>query len=143
MQRRGLCRRPACRPPLTPRSRKSHQVKAMLVKEDIAVFVMSVSTACGIQPGGVSVAVLLACDQLSFEQHCLLRRNVAKLVSSDCGHQLTPVVLRCAGRSFVRPSGTEDVVRVYAEAATQQEADALAAAVARQVERHAGGLGGS
>jgi phosphoacetylglucosamine mutase len=45
-----------------------------------------------------------------------------------------------AGRSFVRPSGTEDVVRVYAEAATQQEADALAAAVGRQVERLAGGL---
>lgn len=27
------------------------------------------------------------------------------------------------GRSFVRPSGTEDVVRVYAEAATRSEAD--------------------
>jgi phosphoacetylglucosamine mutase len=27
------------------------------------------------------------------------------------------------GRSFVRPSGTEDVVRVYAEAATRKEAD--------------------
>lgn len=27
------------------------------------------------------------------------------------------------GRSFVRPSGTEDCVRVYAEAATRQEAD--------------------
>jgi len=32
------------------------------------------------------------------------------------------------GRCFVRPSGTEDVVRVYAEAATQAEADALAEA---------------
>ncbi|GIY04212.1 hypothetical protein CEXT_197961, partial [Caerostris extrusa] len=30
------------------------------------------------------------------------------------------------GRAFVRPSGTEDVVRVYAEAATQDEADKLA-----------------
>lgn len=29
-------------------------------------------------------------------------------------------------RCFVRPSGTEDVVRIYAEAPTQQEADALA-----------------
>lgn len=27
------------------------------------------------------------------------------------------------GRSFVRPSGTEDVVRVYAEAATRTDAD--------------------
>ena len=30
------------------------------------------------------------------------------------------------GRCFVRPSGTEDVVRVYAEASTQDEANALA-----------------
>jgi phosphoacetylglucosamine mutase len=30
------------------------------------------------------------------------------------------------GRCFVRPSGTEDVVRVYSEAATQEEADSLA-----------------
>ncbi|TNM95045.1 hypothetical protein fugu_017804 [Takifugu bimaculatus] len=29
-------------------------------------------------------------------------------------------------RSFVRPSGTEDVVRIYAEAETQESADALA-----------------
>lgn len=27
------------------------------------------------------------------------------------------------GRSFVRPSGTEDCVRVYAEAETREEAD--------------------
>ena len=33
------------------------------------------------------------------------------------------------GRSLVRPSGTEDCVRVYAEAATKEEADRLAAAV--------------
>jgi phosphoacetylglucosamine mutase len=31
-----------------------------------------------------------------------------------------------AGRTFVRPSGTEDVVRIYAEAATRGGADALA-----------------
>ncbi|GAA5946670.1 hypothetical protein JCM3765_000341 [Sporobolomyces pararoseus] len=34
------------------------------------------------------------------------------------------------GRSFVRPSGTEDCVRVYAEAATREKADALAQKVA-------------
>ncbi|GAA5825888.1 hypothetical protein JCM11251_000040 [Rhodosporidiobolus azoricus] len=34
------------------------------------------------------------------------------------------------GRSFVRPSGTEDCVRVYAEAATRKEADDLAQKVA-------------
>lgn len=31
------------------------------------------------------------------------------------------------GRCFVRPSGTEDVVRVYAEGRTQEDADSLAA----------------
>jgi phosphoacetylglucosamine mutase len=45
------------------------------------------------------------------------------------------------GRSFVRPSGTEDVVRVYAEADSQEAADALAVAVARLVHAHAGGVG--
>lgn len=39
------------------------------------------------------------------------------------------------GRCFVRPSGTEDVVRVYAEASTQVEADGLAKSVAHHVER--------
>ena len=33
------------------------------------------------------------------------------------------------GRSFVRPSGTEPIVRVYAEAATETEALALSKAV--------------
>jgi len=38
------------------------------------------------------------------------------------------------GRSFVRPSGTEDAVRVYAEAATRSEADDLASKVAALVK---------
>ena len=37
------------------------------------------------------------------------------------------------GRSFVRPSGTEDCVRVYAEAETQVEADSLSAKVSEVV----------
>ena len=41
----------------------------------------------------------------------------------------------------MRPSGTEDVVRVYAEAATQQAADKLAAQVARHVHELAAGVG--
>ncbi|KAF7269692.1 phosphoglucomutase 3-like protein nst [Rhynchophorus ferrugineus] len=45
------------------------------------------------------------------------------------------------GRSFVRPSGTEDVVRVYAEASTKQDCDRLAAEVARKVFELAGGTG--
>lgn len=44
------------------------------------------------------------------------------------------------GRSFVRPSGTEDVVRVYAEAETQELADILAERVAALVHEHAGGI---
>jgi phosphoacetylglucosamine mutase len=45
------------------------------------------------------------------------------------------------GRSFVRPSGTEDVVRVYAEADTQENADLLAYEVSLAVYNLAGGVG--
>jgi hypothetical protein len=45
------------------------------------------------------------------------------------------------GRAFARPSGTEDAVRVYAEAETQAVADALAADVGRLVYDMAGGVG--
>lgn len=45
------------------------------------------------------------------------------------------------GRSFVRPSGTEDVVRVYAEAANRTECDELAFKVAGLVFDQAGGKG--
>ncbi|XP_053316057.1 phosphoacetylglucosamine mutase [Spea bombifrons] len=44
-------------------------------------------------------------------------------------------------RAFVRPSGTEDVVRVYAEADTQENADALAYEVSLAVYELAGGVG--
>ncbi|KAJ8755210.1 hypothetical protein K2173_019008 [Erythroxylum novogranatense] len=46
------------------------------------------------------------------------------------------------GRSFIRPSGTEDVIRVYAEASTQEAADDLANSVAKLVDRFLG-YGGS
>nr|XP_034837207.1 phosphoacetylglucosamine mutase [Maniola hyperantus] len=46
-----------------------------------------------------------------------------------------------SGRAFVRPSGTEDVVRVYAEADTQESADKLAAEVSQAVFDLAGGVG--
>lgn len=38
-------------------------------------------------------------------------------------------------RCFLRPSGTENVVRIYAEAATRAEADALAVATADALTR--------
>lgn len=40
-----------------------------------------------------------------------------------------------------RPSGTEDVVRVYAEAETRSLAEELAYAVANKVYDFAGGIG--
>ena len=43
------------------------------------------------------------------------------------------------GRSFARASGTEDAIRVYAEAATRSEADDLASKVAALV-KHDGGM---
>ncbi|KAJ1733266.1 hypothetical protein LPJ61_001648 [Coemansia biformis] len=45
------------------------------------------------------------------------------------------------GRAFVRPSGTEDAVRVYAEAATRADCDQLAYLVAGAVFDKAGGRG--
>jgi len=44
-------------------------------------------------------------------------------------------------RCFVRPSGTEDVVRIYAEASTQQEADELAQQAATLVYKLCSGVG--
>jgi len=44
-------------------------------------------------------------------------------------------------RAFARPSGTEDAVRVYAEAGTQEDADALALDALRAVYDLAGGVG--
>jgi len=45
------------------------------------------------------------------------------------------------GRAFARPSGTEDAVRVYAEADSQVAADNLAREVAQLVFDKAGGVG--
>jgi len=45
-------------------------------------------------------------------------------------------------RAFARPSGTEDAVRVYAEAPTQAAADALALDALRAVYDFGGGVGG-
>uniref|UniRef100_A0A2P2I430 Phosphoacetylglucosamine mutase n=1 Tax=Hirondellea gigas TaxID=1518452 RepID=A0A2P2I430_9CRUS len=44
-------------------------------------------------------------------------------------------------RAFCRPSGTEDVVRVYAEASTRELADSLSTKVSQLVFDHAGGVG--
>jgi phosphoglucosamine mutase len=46
--------------------------------------------------------------------------------------------LRGRGRVLVRPSGTEPVVRVLAEAETAQEAESLCASIAALVRRELG-----
>ena len=56
--------------------------------------------------------------------------------------EINALVNKCEdGRAFVRPSGTEDVVRVYAEAKTQLMCDELAYSVAQLVFDRAGGVG--
>jgi phosphoacetylglucosamine mutase len=50
---------------------------------------------------------------------------------------LDEAMKECRGsRAFIRPSGTEDVVRVYAEAPTQEQADALAQRASEIIQRH-------
>ena len=55
--------------------------------------------------------------------------------NSFCAGDYAPV------RAFVRPSGTEDVVRIYAEAWTQADADSLAYKVASLVYDVCNGVG--
>lgn len=43
-----------------------------------------------------------------------------------------------SGRCFVRPSGTEDYVRIYAEAQTQADADRLALLCINAIHQHIG-----
>jgi phosphoacetylglucosamine mutase len=64
-----------------------------------------------------------------------------RLVSPDrLQDRIDDVVRRYeGGRSFVRPSGTEDVVRVYAEALVRSQVDELAFTVAGLVYDEAGG----
>jgi phosphoacetylglucosamine mutase len=79
-------------------------------------------------------------------------KNRSAFVTADADRKLVEpaglqqVVDTCVakvegGRSFVRPSGTEDVVRVYAEAKTRDTCDALAFEVAGEVYDRAGGVG--
>lgn len=68
---------------------------------------------------------------------CLRTRHRTVLYSM---HACLRWLLR-ARRAFARPSGTEDAVRVYAEAQTQAQADELATLVAQLVYDKAGGVG--
>lgn len=68
------------------------------------------------------------------ETECIQPANVQPLLAEAMGGYPH-------GRTFVRPSGTEDVVRVYAEAATRDEADALAVKAAQIVFDTCQGVG--
>jgi phosphoacetylglucosamine mutase len=80
-------------------------------------------------------------------------RDIIKVNEKDDTKVLGPENLRIAleetlktftskqGRAFIRPSGTEDAVRIYAEAQTQEDADELALTFAKLVHSHAGGIG--
>ncbi|XP_077501822.1 phosphoglucomutase 3-like protein nst [Amblyomma americanum] len=64
------------------------------------------------------------------------------LSPSDLQPAIDQLVQGCHnGRAFVRPSGTEDIVRVYAEASSQDAANKLAYEVGMKVYELAGGIG--
>ncbi|KYN18387.1 PREDICTED: phosphoacetylglucosamine mutase isoform X2 [Trachymyrmex cornetzi] len=77
-------------------------------------------------------------------------RNIITTTNAE-RHCLTPVCLQeeidkivskySRGRSFVRPSGTEDIIRVYAECESSSDVNRLAVEVASLVYRLAGGVG--
>lgn len=102
------------------------------------------------QPPHYSVQILLVIRSQLFFQVMVADRAVITTTDAErvC---VTPEGLQdtinkivssfSKGRSFVRPSGTEDVVRVYAEALTQEKADSLAVQVACAVHEQAGGVG--
>ncbi|CEQ41623.1 SPOSA6832_03363 [Sporobolomyces salmonicolor] len=67
------------------------------------------------------------------DRHAFTTEDAERRVVSPAGlqDQVDAAVRRVdGGRSFVRPSGTEDCVRVYAEAPTRETADQLAQTVA-------------
>lgn len=78
---------------------------------------------------GVKDKRLLQCteDETRLVQPSALQQEIDEIVST-----LAPA----HGRCFVRPSGTEDVVRIYAEASTVEEVDGIIDAVRTAISRH-------
>lgn len=61
---------------------------------------------------------------------------------ADIQQQINAIVAQYKqGRCFVRPSGTEDIVRVYAEASTREMTDELAFRICGLVFDKYGGVG--
>lgn len=82
----------------------------------------------------VKVADRTAIQTTDAERQCTRPVGLQDVINSLVANYQT-------ARSFVRPSGTEDVVRVYAEAATREQADKLAYEVAGRVYDLTKGVG--
>mmetsp|Transcript_3381 Transcript_3381/g.8371 ORF Transcript_3381/g.8371 Transcript_3381/m.8371 type:complete len:121 (-) Transcript_3381:197-559(-) len=90
-------------------------------------------------------------DLPSRQLKCQVADRTIIETTSDESRVIAPAALQDAidaavakytsGRAFARPSGTEDAVRVYAEAGSAEEADALALEVNQAIFDHAGGVG--
>lgn len=87
-------------------------------------------------------------DLPSKQQKVPVKDKSSVICSEDETKIVTPIALQneleiamrsvSQGRCFVRPSGTEDVVRIYAEAATTEEANNLADLANAAILRHLG-----
>ena len=78
------------------------------------------------------------------DRNVIKTTNAERIVSEpeQLQIEIDKLVLNYAkARAFVRPSGTEDVVRVYAEADNQVNVDDLAVKVSQLVYDLAGGVG--
>ncbi|KAF9764630.1 putative phosphoacetylglucosamine mutase [Nosema granulosis] len=71
--------------------------------------------------------------QVNEDNEVLAPSGVQELISTE--------EKQYSGRSFVRPSGTEDLVRVYAESPKPADTDMLAVKVAQIVYDNCGGIG--
>lgn len=75
------------------------------------------------------------------ETQCLSPTDVQQELNAAMQDMKTAGGPEGVARTFVRPSGTEDVVRIYAEALTRTDADKLAYQAAGIVHRLCSGVG--
>ncbi|EOB14332.1 Phosphoacetylglucosamine mutase [Nosema bombycis CQ1] len=71
--------------------------------------------------------------QVNKSNEVLIPTNLQELINSEAK--------KFNGRSFVRPSGTEDLVRIYAESPNTSDTDFLAVKVAQHVYDNCEGVG--